>query len=150
MIFVTVGTTMPFDALIREVDELVATGTLREQVIAQIGNGRYAPNHIDSFRFKPSVDDLMREATLVVSHGGTGSVFTLLRYRRPFLAVANPAADGDPQKEFLQAVGKAFGIHWTDDVKDIGSLVGRVATVSYSGDRQRTLGDAIRGSLKAP
>ena len=50
MIFVTVGTQLPFDRMIRVVDEWVAQ-TGRRDVFAQIGDASYTPSATQWVRF---------------------------------------------------------------------------------------------------
>lgn len=76
MIFVTVGThEQPFDRLIKCVDELKADGTLTEEVIMQTGFGTYTPKHCKWQKLFPyqKMVQLVREARIVVTHGGPSS-----------------------------------------------------------------------------
>ena len=50
MIFVTVGEQLPFDRLIKTVDEWAASQG-REDVFAQIGKASYIPKHIKWTKF---------------------------------------------------------------------------------------------------
>src|SRR3546814_4223138 len=43
LVFVTVGTVMPFDRLVKGVESLRKQGLLPERVIAQVGDGGYRP-----------------------------------------------------------------------------------------------------------
>ena len=76
MIFVTVGTTMPFDKLIYRIDELKGENFIKEDVVCQIGNGKYIPVNCEYFRFKPSIEEHIDKAFLIIAHGGTGTVFS--------------------------------------------------------------------------
>lgn len=82
MIFVTVGThEQPFDRLIQQVDALRADGTLTEPVVIQTGVSTYRPEHC---RWKPffpytEMDRLMREARIVITHGGPASFLAVLQ-----------------------------------------------------------------------
>src|SRR4051794_7327968 len=87
MIFVTVGTT-DFDDLVERMDDLAPA--LDEEVICQIGIGRYIPRHCQYFRFAASLDDCLRPARLVVSHGGLGTVMEVVRLGKPLVGVSNP------------------------------------------------------------
>jgi beta-1,4-N-acetylglucosaminyltransferase len=96
--FVTVGTTS-FDALIqmfssKEVhDSLAYLGITRIEL--QIGKGSFevenAPGLLpmNSFRFSPSLDQYMRNASLVISHAGAGSIMEALSFKKPLLVVIN-------------------------------------------------------------
>ncbi len=48
MIFVTVGThEQPFNRLIKEVDRLVETGIIKDEVFIQTGYSTYEPNFVN-------------------------------------------------------------------------------------------------------
>jgi beta-1,4-N-acetylglucosaminyltransferase len=133
MIFVTIGTTIPFDSLIQKVDGLVEEGLISEKVICQIGNGKYVPKNCEYFRFMPNIDDLVSKSSLVVSHGGTGSVFSLLEQGKKFVAVANPDAADKHQFEFLRRLSQDIPLHWASNLSDLNEVIqkARVAEVSH-------------------
>ena len=82
MIFVTVGThEQPFDRLIQQVDALCADGTLTEPVVIQTGVSTYRPEHCRWELFFPytEMDRLMREARIVITHGGPASFLAVLQ-----------------------------------------------------------------------
>ncbi len=103
MILVTVGTTY-YDELVREVDRLVVVGAITEPVFAQIGMGKYEPQHMEWTRYVDRLEPLYREASLVICHGGVGTVFELLALGRPTIAVANRALADDHQADLLRAI----------------------------------------------
>ena len=110
MILVTTGTTIPFDPLIITIDRLVRNERISEKVICQIGNGTYIPQHCLSFRFRKSIDRLVDKSSLVISHGGTGTILQLMSIRKPFIAVANPCAKDNHQHEFLEKLWRLGAI----------------------------------------
>ncbi|MCD6461230.1 MAG: hypothetical protein J7L61_00605 [Thermoplasmata archaeon] len=93
MLFVTVGSTY-FDRLIREVDRLAGEnrlpGVLGDEVVAQIGSGKYEPKHIRFFRYAPSLQEYFERADLVISHAAAGTLFPLLNMGKRVVAVTNP------------------------------------------------------------
>ena len=94
-VFVTVGTTS-FDALVEAMDSEEMVQTLIERgydsLTIQRGRGTYVPKHIVTstsserssaikvqvVEFLPSLDAILKEASLVISHAGAGSVFESL------------------------------------------------------------------------
>lgn len=81
LLFATVGATLPFDRLIQSVAELKAQGAIIEEVIAQTGIGGIAPaglEVVETLSFD-EVQDILKRASIVVCHGGTGSLITALR-----------------------------------------------------------------------
>lgn len=81
LVFVTVGATLPFDRLVKMVAELKARGDIPEGVVIQTGIGGYAPPGIEAFEALPFEAMLayLRDADIVICHGGTGSIITALR-----------------------------------------------------------------------
>ena len=95
MIFVTVGTDMPFDRLLKVVDSWAAE-TGRNDVFAQIGEGGWEPRHIKFANFlqPPEFVERFKSARVIVSHAGHGN-----HPIRPALRQADPghAQAGQPQ-----------------------------------------------------
>ena len=76
MIFVTVGThEQPFDRLIKCIDQMVADGKIKEDVIIQKGYTEYEPKNCESYKLI-GYDDMKKyiaDARIVVTHGGPAS-----------------------------------------------------------------------------
>ena len=89
MILVTVGSMFPFDRLVRAVDDLVASGEIVDEVVAQIGSGRYEPcaMRFERYMEKQPFDELLARADVIVSHAGIGSIATALRFGKPMLVL---------------------------------------------------------------
>jgi beta-1,4-N-acetylglucosaminyltransferase len=121
LIFVTVGTTN-FDGLIRAVDRAKEEGLLVGDVLCQIGSGSYIPRFCSYFRFRPSIDDLLEQASLVITHGGT-TVLSLLVARKPFIAVANTVLSDDHQTTYLNAISQIVPIVWGRDPERLSEML---------------------------
>lgn len=128
MIFVTVGTTMPFDALIRAMDDIASGPVGQEEIICQIGSGQYIPQHCEHFRYTPKIEEFIGRASLVIGHGGTGTVLGLLSSGRPFIAVANPSGADDHQAQFLTRMEQMATILWTRDLNQLPKLITKART----------------------
>lgn len=76
MIFVTVGTCEPFERLMRAVETL----DFDERVIVQRGLSRTTPGNAEALDFVPypQLVEFVREARVVVTHAGVGTVLTAL------------------------------------------------------------------------
>jgi UDP-N-acetylglucosamine--N-acetylmuramyl-(pentapeptide) pyrophosphoryl-undecaprenol N-acetylglucosamine transferase len=85
LMLVTVGATLPFERLIEGMKELVDRGEVPEQVVLQTGRGsRFAQGEDGRSRTVATLDfedlkRILRDADIVVTHGGTGSLITALR-----------------------------------------------------------------------
>jgi beta-1,4-N-acetylglucosaminyltransferase len=110
--FATVGTTQ-FAALVDTLlsadvlDALFSQGYRR--LLLQLGRGPDPPVPADTrgvevewYRFKPSLEADMREAELIVSHAGAGSILEGMRLRKRMLVVVNDALMHNHQQELAQ------------------------------------------------
>jgi UDP-N-acetylglucosamine transferase subunit ALG13 len=89
VIFVTVGTSFPFDRLIKAIDAAVQQGLVREDFFAQIGKGGCAPR---GFPFKEILDKkefdaCFAEADAIISHAGMGTISMALEMNKPILVM---------------------------------------------------------------
>ena len=87
-IFVTVGAQMPFDRLIKAIDEWAAVHS-DYHILAQTGKTFYTPRHIEAVEFIQPREFHQRVlwANLLVSHAGMGSILTALQYGKPIVVM---------------------------------------------------------------
>lgn len=123
LIFITVGTTLPFDELLAEADRLAASGVITEPLVCQGGTSLYRMLHGEQFVGAPSLDGYYEQASLVVCHGGGGTVLELLISGKPFVAFPNTRGAGDHQSSFLRQVSKIADISWSSAVSDLQRLI---------------------------
>jgi UDP-N-acetylglucosamine transferase subunit ALG13 len=122
VIFVTVGTQF-FDELIDEVDRLAAKGVFPEPVLAQIGLNRRPPRYINYVDF---VDDLTahcRDADLIITHAGTGSLCECIALGKPFIAVVNETKAGNHQLEFLEHLSSLYDFCWIPSPRQLAAAL---------------------------
>lgn len=88
MIFVTVGAQMPFDRLVRGVDEW-ASARSQADVFAQIGTTELRPRAIEwsAFLDPPAFRERIAGATAIIAHAGMGSILTALQCGKPILVM---------------------------------------------------------------
>lgn len=123
-IFVSVGSMMPFDRLVRTMDEWAAAnpGT---PVEIQIGKGSYEPRHALWVRTLPLGDYQARVAgcALFVAHCGMGSIITAIQAGKPILMLPRLADQGehntDHQLATARHVGIRPGLHVAADADDL-------------------------------
>ena len=88
MIFLTVGTQLPFDRLVKWMDDYCQEN-LDIECFGQIGNGGYFPsnfhtvNRLDFTEF----NEAFEQANLVVAHAGMGTILTSLCEGKKLLIV---------------------------------------------------------------
>ena len=106
-LFVTVGTDLPFDRLVRSLDDWSPRQS-RYKIFAQIGESQYVPKHIeyDKFLEPPEFVKRFTEADLVVSHAGMGTILSSLKYQKPLLVLPRIAAKGEHRNEHQLATAR--------------------------------------------
>lgn len=94
MIFVTVGTVLPFDRLVRAMDDW-ASRRPETETLAQIGVSTLKPRHMRwTLTMTPGeFDDALRNASLVVAHAGMGSIMAAAGARKPIVILPRRMAD---------------------------------------------------------
>lgn len=111
LLFATVGATLPFDRLIELVAGAKAAGDIPERVIAQTGVGGVHPDSLEDTPETIPYDDvktILRDADLVVCHGGTGSLITALREGCRVIAVPRRYGRGEHYDDHQFEITKAF------------------------------------------
>ncbi len=134
MIFVTVGSVAPFDALIEKVDELAGRGLMKDAV-AQIGNGGYVPKNVEWFRFEKGLAERYRKADLIITHNGAGTLFELLALGKKAIAVPNPGTVQMDNIDIVEKLSRDGHILLCMDVKDLEGFVKKASSwepVPYS------------------
>lgn len=88
MIFLTVGTQLAFDRLVRSLDDWIGTNQ-RYAAFAQIGRGEYLPRHIRYERYlaPASYQKHLQEARVVVGHCGIGTILSCNERNIPVIVV---------------------------------------------------------------
>ena len=82
MIFVTVGThEQQFNRLLKEMDRLVETKAIKEEVFIQTGYSDYEPKHCKWSKLIPykEMEAKVKEARIVITHGGPASFIAPLQ-----------------------------------------------------------------------
>lgn len=89
MIFVTVGTSFPFDRLVRAVDEAVEQGAITEEVFAQVGVGGCRPRSFASVETmnKVEFDEYFSRSSAIISHAGMGTISMACERGKPILVM---------------------------------------------------------------
>lgn len=107
MIFVTVGTDLPFNRLVKIVDRW-AKERGRADIFAQIGETDWTPEHIAFSKFLQPPDFTRRfsESSVIVSHAGMGTILSALQYGKPILVMPRRATLGEQRNEHQLATAR--------------------------------------------
>ncbi len=98
MIFVTLGSQkFQFDRLLRKIDELIDKGIITDKVFAQIGASGYIPQNFEYARFmdREEFADRIENASLVITHGGTGVIIGAVKKGKKVIAVPRLSKFGE-------------------------------------------------------
>lgn len=91
MIFVTVGTQPNgFLRCLKEVEQLIDKCDIKEEIIAQIGNTDFEPDKFKTIRFTSENEfrELIKNASVVISHAGSGALFNSIKEGKKVIAMA--------------------------------------------------------------
>lgn len=126
MIFVTVGTELPFDRLVHLVDEW-ARAEGRQDVFAQIGYGAVPPSHIGWRQFlePPEFKRCFAQASIVIAHAGMGTILTALHAGKPLLVMPRRLHLGEHRSDHQYATGQ--------HLREMGRI-----NIAFSSDELRT------------
>jgi UDP-N-acetylglucosamine transferase subunit ALG13 len=160
-IFVSFGSMMPFDRLVRAMDEW-AQANPDVPVEIQIGRGKYEPRHAKFVRLMP-VDqyrERVADARLFIAHAGMGSIISAIEAGKPLLMLPRLQAQGehntDHQLATAASIGARPGLHVAGDADDLqaraSALLANTGTapapISKLADNAFT--DRIRAFIEAP
>ena len=109
MIFLTLGTQLPFDRLVREVDAVA--GRIDEPIFGQIGRSQFAPVNF------PFVAELsphefqqrIRAARVIIGHAGVGTILAARRENKPLLMMARLSANAEHRNDHQVATARRLG-----------------------------------------
>jgi UDP-N-acetylglucosamine--N-acetylmuramyl-(pentapeptide) pyrophosphoryl-undecaprenol N-acetylglucosamine transferase len=110
LIFVTVGATLSFNRLVDTVAALKAAGEIPEEVVIQTGIGGHRPDGLEVMETLPfdRVQNYLREALMVICHGGTGSLITALRQGCQVIAMPRLSRLGEHYDDHQAEITDAF------------------------------------------
>ncbi|SRR5574344_1298471 len=90
MILILLGTQdKPFERILKAVSKSIKSGNIKDKVIAQVGCTKYDLDDITCFDFKPKeeVQELIKEADMVITHGGVGTIIECISNDKKVIVV---------------------------------------------------------------
>lgn len=92
MIFLTIGTTEPFDRLVIAMDN-IAANIPDVSIVAQISNSSYVVKNMKTIGFISPTEyyDLFNNASLIISHAGMGTILAALQKGKPIIVMPREA-----------------------------------------------------------
>lgn len=109
MIFVTVGSQLPFDRLIKTADQW-AEQNPNIEVIAQTGETKLKPLHLNPYKnISPNeFNQYMQSAEFIVAHAGMGTIITALEMGKPLLLLPRLAKNHEHRSDHQLATIRRF------------------------------------------
>lgn len=110
LLFATVGAILPFDRLGLTVAKLKSEGVISEDVLLQTGVGGVRPEGVEvreTLDFT-EVQEVLERASIVICHGGTGSLITALRQGCHVIAMPRLASLGEVYDDHQSEITEAF------------------------------------------
>ena len=110
MIFVTVGTQIPFDRLVKAIDDACENGLFNEEIFAQIGDSSYKPRNFKYVKFLEKIhfDSRFKDALKIISHAGIGTVTMAMNYSKPLLVLPRLARHGEIVNDHQLDIARKF------------------------------------------
>ncbi len=127
MILVLLGTqNNSFHRLLKEIEKNIDNGTIKEEVIAQVGYTKFESKNMKIFDLIPKekLEKLQEEANLIITHGGVGSIISSIEKGKKVIAVPRlheyEEHVNNHQKEIVEDFndkGYIIGIEKVEDLK---------------------------------
>ncbi len=153
MIFVTVGThEQPFNRLIREVDCLVETGVIKDDVFIQTGYSTYEPKFCkwSSLISFDKMNELMETSDIIITHGGPATFMSAIANgKKPIVVPRQEKYDehvNDHQVEFAQQVKERYNsIEVVTEISELGNYLNQDLKIDGSGSsNNKQFNDKLR------
>jgi len=130
VIFVCVGTQLPFDRLVRAMDQWCGkSGTEAFAQIAEVSSEGYVPKNMAWCRFlgPDDWDERFAAANVVVAHAGMGTIISALMAGKPIVIMPRRVAYNEHRNDHQVATARRFegrpGVHVAMDELDLPTMV---------------------------
>ncbi|MBR2764416.1 MAG: beta(1,3)galactosyltransferase EpsH [Blautia sp.] len=154
MIFVTLGSQkFQFNRLLQEVDRLVESGVITEEVYAQTGYSDYRPKNFAFSQFL-SRDEFaahIKASDIVITHGGTGAIIGAVKAGKKVIAFPRLAKYGehvdDHQLQIIELFKESNLIIGCMECGELEDALKRIDTLTFTPYVSNT--DRIIDSIEA-
>ena len=135
MIFVTLGTQdKSFKRLLKAVDKAIEEKYIKDKVIVQAGYTKYESDRMEIFDLcgPRKFNQYMKDADIVITHGGVGSILSALKQDKKVIAMARLARykehTNDHQKEIVREFSKEGYILELKDSSELREVLKEIKT----------------------
>lgn len=153
MIFCTVGTQLPFERMLREVD-LLAGEVESEEFFAQIGDSSYEPVNMKWVRSMDEITyyECLSKAKVILGHAGMGTIISSVDYDVPLVMFPRYFSKQEHRNDHQLSTARKFsrlsGIFVVYDNDDLVSVFAEA--FSFSGKRgiEESGADELSSAIK--
>ncbi len=135
MILVTLGTQdKSFVRLLRAIDKQIEKGKIKDKVVVQAGYTKYSSDRMEIIDFVSTeeFDKLIDKASLVITHGGAGSILSAIKKNKPVIAAARlkkyKEHTNDHQKQIIKEFSDAGYILELRDFNKLDKMIEKAKT----------------------
>ncbi len=149
MILVMLGTqNNSFHRLLEEVDKLIEKEVIKEEVIVQAGYTKYESKNMQIFSLVPKTElqEYQKQASIIITHGGAGSIITSLKFGKKVIAVPRKHQYlehvNDHQQEIVDVFSKQgyiIGINEVEELEKAIQIANTFIPKEYKPNNQKML-----------
>nr|WP_249405647.1 glycosyltransferase [Stenotrophomonas sp. CFBP 13718] len=127
LVFLTVGTQLPFDRLVKACELAQSSSNLDFDVTYQVGQHGYHPKvgRAREVMSRGEFEDTLRLSDLVITHAGIGTIVSCISIGKPLIVMPRQAALGEHRNDHQIATAKAIGseIMVASNASEIGDFI---------------------------
>ena len=149
MIFVTLGTQdKGFPRLLEAIDKQIEKGNIKEKVIVQAGLTEYESKNMEIFDLVPQkdFDKYVDEASLIITHGGAGSIIMALNKHKKVIAIPRLHEYGEHVNNHQRQIVNVFnekkyllGIQNVEDLPEALKEINDFNPKEYKSENQKMI-----------
>ena len=126
MILVTLGTQdKSFERLLKAIDKEIEKGNIKDKVLVQAGYTKYKSKNMEIFKTVSNdrLEELMDEASLIITHGGVGSILLALKHNKKVIAAPRLSKYNEHTNDHQKQIVEEFGrLDYIIPLKDLTKL----------------------------
>ncbi len=133
MVLIMLGTqNNSFHRLLEEIDKLIQEKIINEEVIVQAGYTKYNSKNMKIVDFVPKeeIEELEKNASYIITHGGVGSIITSIEQGKKVIAVPRLKQYNehvnDHQLDIINSFNKLEYIIGIKDVSELKDAIKRI------------------------
>ena len=149
MILVLLGTQHnEFTRLLEKIEDCIKNGIIKEKVIVQAGFTKYKTDKMEIFDMisKKDLEKYVKEANIVITHGGVGSIIMALQNHKKVIAVPRLHEFNEHVNNHQRQIVKVFsekkyliGIQNMDDLEEAIQNIKDFEPIKYQSNNEKML-----------